>query len=87
MPNIQIQGSTQNKTQWIPQAGTLITNTKTTEIYLVGQKVDNIKDEKIILINLKTGHWLWWEADEYNIYEPLHPNYKVIMSNGQLDDE
>lgn len=56
---------------------------------MVGQKFNNgnIKDESTILINLKTGHWHWWEADQYNDYEPLDQNYKVTMSNGQLDDE
>lgn len=86
MPNIKIEGSTQNKTQWIPQTGTLITNTKTTEIYLVGKQFCEIA-MNIILINLRTGFWHYWKADFCGDYELLDPNYKVTMSNGQLDDE
>lgn len=86
MPNIKIEGSTQTKKQWSPQTGTLITNTKTTETYLVGKQFCEIATN-IILINLRTGFWHYWKPDDCADYEPLDPNYKVTLSNGQLGDE
>lgn len=89
MPNIKIEGSTQKVENWKPETGTLVTNTKTTEIYLVSKQFQDVElGNSIILVNLKTGYWNYWKPrDHHQDFEPLNPNYKVTLSNGHLGGE
>ena len=84
MPYIAIKGSNQDN-NWKPKTGTIITNTKTTEVFLLTCKV-NEKPADLIIVNLKTGYWDYWKGENYSDFQPLDPQYEVIMSNGEIEE-
>lgn len=86
MPNYRITGSEIEEINF--QIGQLIQHKETAETWLVGTfyGCHNEKNPELYAMNLQTGILERLDFENNFNFKPLHPDYKIILSNGHISE-